>query len=490
MKKFLLLTFIALLSITSCLPADPQTDSPLEALLPTTPPADLSQFKNGLAEEYHPILDELTHASIYVINYVIADDLSHVDSRQTVTYTNTENIALNEVNFRLFSNLFSGEMTVKNLTVNGNAVNPSYSLNNSLLIVPLASPLQPGETASIRMDFKITVPTSVDLNYGVQAYYNDVLALGHAYPMIPVYDDEEWNVEIPSQSGDVIYADMSFFIVTVDAPKEVTLVGSGVEVSRQDNGNRQQVRFEAGPVRDFYLAAGPQFNVYVKESNGVTLRFFTKEEYRKGAELALEKAADAIEVFNERYATYPYTELDFVSTPTMALGIEYPGVIAITEWIMDPQVDYLEATTVHEVAHQWFYNLVGNDQLDDPWLDESLAQFATLQYYSDLYGELGMQLYRRDIKGRWAYVGNKEMPVGLPVSAYTNVEYSGIVYGRGALFFIALRDEMGQESFDALLRNYTQDNAWDIATPQKLHSTAEAECSCDLTPLFNEWIYP
>ncbi|MBM4428214.1 MAG: M1 family metallopeptidase, partial [Chloroflexi bacterium] len=446
MKKFLLLTFIALLSITSCLPADPQTDSPLEALLPTTPPADLSQFKNGLAEEYHPILDELTHASIYVINYVIADDLSHVDSRQTVTYTNTENIALNEVNFRLFSNLFSGEMTVKNLTVNGNAVNPSYSLNNSLLIVPLASPLQPGETASIRMDFKITVPTSVDLNYGVQAYYNDVLALGHAYPMIPVYDDEEWNVEIPSQSGDVIYADMSFFIVTVDAPKEVTLVGSGVEVSRQDNGNRQQVRFEAGPVRDFYLAASPQFNVYVKESNGVTLRFFTKEEYRKGAELALEKAADAIEVFNERYATYPYTELDFVSTPTMALGIEYPGVIAITEWIMDPQVDYLEATTVHEVAHQWFYNLVGNDQLDDPWLDESLAQFATLQYYSDLYGELGMQLYRRDIKGRWAYVGNKEMPVGLPVSAYTNVEYSGIVYGRGALFFIALRDEMGQES--------------------------------------------
>jgi hypothetical protein len=490
MKKFLLLTFIALLSLTSCLPAAPQTDSPLEALPPTAPPADLSQFKNGLAEEYHPILDELTHASSYVIDYVIADDLSRVDGRQAVTYTNAEDTVLNEINFRLFSNLLGGKMTVENLTVNENTVNPSYSLNNSLLIVPLASPLQPGEAINIRMDFEITVPTSVDRNYGVQAYYNDVLALGHAYPMIPVYDDEGWNAEIPPQSGDVTYADMSFFIVTVDAPKEVTLVGSGVEVNRQDNGNRQQVRFEAGPVRDFYLAASPQYQVYVKESNGVTLRFYTKEEYREGAELALEKAADAIKVFNERYATYPYTELDFVSTPTLALGIEYPGVIAITEWIMDPQVDYLEATVVHEVAHQWFYNLVGNDQLDDPWLDESLAQFATLQYYSDLYGELGMQLFRRDIKGRWAYVGNKEMPVGLPVSAYTDVEYSGIVYGRGALFFIALRDEMGQETFDAFMRNYTQNNAWDIATPQKLHTTAEAECSCDLTPLFDEWIYP
>jgi hypothetical protein len=305
MKKFLLLTFIALLSLTSCLPAAPQTDSPLEALPPTAPPADLSQFKNGLAEEYHPILDELTHASSYVIDYVIADDLSHVDGRQTVTYTNAEDTVLNEVNFRLFSNLLGGEMTVENLTVNENTVNPSYSLNNSLLIVPLVSPLQPGETINIRMDFEITVPTSVDRNYGVQAYYNEVLALGHAYPMIPVYDDEGWNAEIPPQSGDVTYADMSFFIVTVDAPKEVTLVGSGVEVNRQDNGNRQQVRFEAGPVRDFYLAASPQYQVYVKESNGVTLRFYTKEEYREGAELALEKAADAIKVFNERYATLP-----------------------------------------------------------------------------------------------------------------------------------------------------------------------------------------
>ncbi|MDP1548219.1 MAG: M1 family metallopeptidase, partial [Anaerolineales bacterium] len=409
---------------------------------------------------------------------------------QTVTYTNAEDVPLNEVNFRLFPNILGGEMSVENLTVNETAVAPHYSLNNSLLTVPLTTPLQPNQSVTIRMDFKITVPQSVDLNYGVQAYYNNVLALAHAYPMIPVYDDEGWNVEIPPQAGDVTYADMSFFIVTVDAPKEVTLVGSGVEVNRQDNGGRQQVRYEAGPVRDFYLAASADYQVFVKESNGVTLRFHTQERFSEGAEFALEKAARAIEIFNQRYAPYPYTELDFVSTPTLALGIEYPGVIAITEWIMDPEIDYLEATVVHEVAHQWFYNLVGNDQLDDPWLDESLAQFATLQYFSDLYGELGMQLYRRDIKGRWAYAGNKEMPVGLPVSAYTDVEYSGIVYGRGALFFIALRDEMGQDAFDAFMQSYVQTNAWDIATPQRLQATAEGECACDLAKLFNEWIYP
>ncbi|NJN79343.1 MAG: M1 family metallopeptidase [Anaerolineales bacterium] len=112
---------------------------------------------------------------------------------------------------------------------------------------------------------------------------------------------------------------------------------------------------EAGPVRDFYLAASPNYQEFVKEIDGVTLRFYSPGYLRAGAEESLEMAAQSIKVFNEKYAPYPYTELDFVSTPTLALGIEYPGMIAITEWIMEPEVGYLEATVVHEVAHQWFY---------------------------------------------------------------------------------------------------------------------------------------
>jgi aminopeptidase N len=340
------------------------------------------------------------------------------------------------------------------------------------------------------MDFNLTVPQTVELNYGVQAYYDNVLALAHAYPMIAVYDDEGWNAEIPPQSGDVTYADMSFFIVTVEAPKGVTLVGSGREISRQDNGNRQTVRYEAGPARDFYLAASPEYEVFTKEANGVTLRFYTRDYLQAGAQSALDVAARAIEVYEKRYAPYPYTELDFVSTPTMALGIEYPGMIAITDWIIQPNQNYLEGTIAHEVGHQWFYNLVGNDQLDDPWLDESLTQFATLQYFTDEYGQAGNQGFRQDLEGRWANIGQLEIPVGLPVKDYSDSEYSGIIYGRGGLFFEALRDEMGRENFDVFMKDYVKINSWDIATPEKLKSEAEADCKCNLTPLFEKWIYP
>jgi aminopeptidase N len=213
--------------------------------------------------------------------------------------------------------------------------------------------------------------------------------------------------------------------------------------------------------------------------------------------MALEVASNAIEDFSAHYAPYPYTEFDIVSTPTLALGIEYPGMIAITSRIYDVNNDYrgvpasiyMESTVAHEAGHQWFYNLVGDDQLDDPWLDESLTQFATLQYFSDEHGPSGEEGFRKSLEGRWENVGKADIPIGLPVAAYSGQEYGAIVYGRGPLFFVALRDKMGQEVFDQFIKDYTETLSWDIATPEILKAIAEKHCGCDLTALFEEWVY-
>lgn len=493
MKPIFLLSSLTLLFLTSCLLFSKPTESTPQQIPPTataTSPNDRSIYRNGLTPEYQPILDLLPYASMYDIRFNIADNLFHITGSETVIYTNAEDIELKEVKLRLFPNILGGKMHVSEVFVDDEAIIPNYTLDDSLLTVPFKKPLLPKENTTLRMDFNIIVPQSIDLNYGVLAYYENVLALAHAYPMISVYDDEGWNAEIPPQSGDVTYADMSFFLVTVEAPKNLTLVGSGREINRQETGNRQTVRYEAGPVRDFYLAASPEYKVVSKEVNGITLRFYAPDNFQRGAESALEAAAKSLEVFGKRYTSFPYSELDFVTTPTYALGIEYPGMIAITEWIVDPDNSYLEATVAHEIAHQWFYNLVGNDQLDDPWLDESLSQFATLEYFSDKYGQTGAQGFRLDLEGRWNSIGQEEIPVGLPVRDYTDSEYSGIVYGRGGLFFEALRDEMGSEKFDAFMKEYVKTNAWDIATPQKFQSQAELVCGCDLTDLFKDWIFP
>jgi len=154
-----------------------------------------------------------------------------------------------------------------------------------------------------------------------------------------------------------------------------------------------------------------------------------------------------------------------------------------------PAKQYLESTVAHEVGHQWFYNLVGDDQLDDPWLDESLTQFATLQYYGDQYGTDGADGFRNSLYSRWNRVGNSKIPIGLPVTMYTPAYYGAIVYGRGPLFFEALRDKIGAQTFDEFIADYTRTLSWEIATPETMQALAEKHCGCDLKAIFDEWVY-
>jgi hypothetical protein len=450
---------------------------------------DHSIFEEGLATSARSILGGMEGTSVYHLEFDIADDMYHIGGREKIYYTNNEAVPLNEIEFRLFPNILGGEMLINSIQVDGLDCAPEFRLEKSLLVVSLPTPLDPGKSAVIEMDFDVTVPQRTELNYGVLAYYDNILALAHAYPMIAVYDDEGWNAEIPPQAGDVTYADASFFIVRVDAPEEVVLAASGREVNRVNGNGRQSVVFAAGPARDFYLAASSDYKVYTRQSGEVILRFYAPQSLRDGAEDALDVAEQALNSYDLRYAPYPYSELDFVSTPTLALGVEYPGMIAISDRIIQPDTTYLEATVAHEAGHQWFYNLVGNDQLDDPWLDESLTQYVTLQYFTDEYGPAGNEGFRQDLERRWARVDNAPIPIGLSVASYSKAEYSAIVYGRGALFFEALREEIGRDAFDAFMKDYVQTYAWDIATPDGLKATAEEHCRCDLTPLFQEWIY-
>ncbi|RPJ28653.1 MAG: M1 family peptidase [Chloroflexi bacterium] len=473
---------------------------------PTPPPDDLfntpwedrSPFKAGLVSSEQSVLSELTDASVYHLEFNLADDLYHVTGTEAVRYTNTEEVALNEVRLRLFPNILGGEMTVSNVKADEQSVTPEYELDDSLLIVPLSKPLEPGQSVILQMDFAVTVPQSVELNFGVLAYFEDVLALAHAYPMIAVYDDEGWNAEIPPQSGDVTYADAAFFLVKVSAPGDVTVVTSGQRLSSTEAGPPQTLSVASGPARDFYLVASPIYEEVSQTFGEVTIHSYAPQEFKKGAQMALDVASRAIADFSARYAPFPYAEFDIVATPTLALGIEYPGMIAITSRIYDVDQDYrgapgsvyMESTVAHEVGHQWFYNLVGDDQLDDPWLDESLTQFATLQYYADEYGASGEQGFRNSLESRWESVGRAEIPIGLPVADYSGQEYGAIVYGRGALFFVALKEEMGAEAFDAFLKEYTETLSWEIATPEFLQTQAEKHCACDLDQTFNEWVYP
>jgi aminopeptidase N len=250
-------------------------------------------------------------------------------------------------------------------------------------------------------------------------------------------------------------------------------------------------------VRDFYLALSDRYTVTSRSFGETMVNSYAPADLTEGAELALDFTLASLESFGTRFGSYPYTELDIVTTSTSALGIEYPGVFTIALSLYDldetvaglPARVLLESVAAHEAAHQWFYAVVGNDQIDEPWLDEALAQYATLLYYRDVRGPAGARGLRQSFEARWDRVDRADIPIGLPVTEYSPKEYGAIVYGRGPLFFEALSDEMGERAAADFVRRYYDAHKWGLADTESLRQMAEDHCNCDLAHLFDAWVY-
>ena len=508
MKRTILITVFLSLGLTACqLRMFPAPEPTQEISLPEVKPAPTksensaqkgsSIYSGDLIPEHQHWIKDLSTANQYVIHFVIEDEQDNIAGSEEVIYTNNEDVSLDEVHFRLLPNALGCEMKVSSVRVDNQPFEPVYELDNSLMRVPLYQALNPGESVTVAIEFSLRVPTQIESNYGLLAYYDGVLTLAHAYPMVAVYDDEGWNEEIPPDQGDPTYHDASFFTVSLESPDDLIVVASGREIEREHNGNKQIVTFATGPARDFYLAVSPEYKVLTQTTDGLTVNSYFRGNEKDAAQVALDFSFEALHRLGARYTSYPYVEFDIVPTPTYALGIEYPGVIVLTENLYDledtpyglPNRTMLESVIVHEVAHQWFYNLVGNDQLDEPWLDESLAQFVTWEYYQDKYGTSGGNGFEESLRERWQRVEMAKIPIGLPVSSYEGSEYSAIVYGRGAFFFEELKEKMGEETFDAFMLDYAQKYTWRIASAESFKYLAEEHCQCNLDRLYNYWVY-
>ncbi|MCK5633528.1 MAG: hypothetical protein KAI06_00485, partial [Anaerolineales bacterium] len=245
-------------------------------------------------------------------------------------------------------------------------------------------------------------------------------------------------------------------------------------------------------------AASERFTVISEKVGETTVNSYAFPEWREGSEVVLQSSVNALRSFNSRLGTYPYRVMHLMSTPMLALGIEYPGAMGIALRLYDPDEiigglpsqEYVESTVAHEVAHQWFYNLVGNDQSDEAWLDEALAQYATGLYYQDVYNLSAAESYRSSWYARWDRVDGADIPIGLPAGEYEGSEYGAIVYGRGPIFIAELANTMGINVFDDFIKTYIQEYKWDIGTGDNFKRLAEKKCDCDLTSLFDDWVYP
>jgi hypothetical protein len=459
------------------------TLSPTPEPTPTPPPLPQVCLKQKFIEDI-----ELCHAvTQYDINLAVDMEAAQVTGSQQITYTNMEGMALDDLYLRLFPNSrsYGGTMTVTRPLLAGEPITPQFEFEDTAMRLPLNEPLAPGQVITLAMDFAVGVPRSGVSGHALFSYLRGVMALPTVYPIIPVYDDEGWNVEHVPEHSDDLHTDIARHRVRVSAPPEVTLVASGA-CTNPEPGTWQ---CQAAPMRDFTLILGEDYQRAARTVEGVVVNSYFYPQHAWGGGKALEVAVDAMTAFSELFGAYPYTELDVVETPNHLGGMEYSGLVVVEDGLYTG--GGVEWLTAHEVAHQWWMVVVGNDQIDEPWLDEALTQYSTMLYYEQVYGtDRAQAILQGEFERSYQSVlrQGRDMPSGLSSEEYPPDLYWDLVYDKGALYFHELREAVGDEAFFEILQTYYQRHRYEVATPEMFLDAVEAVTGDRQRAIYDKWI--
>jgi aminopeptidase N len=247
-----------------------------------------------------------------------------------------------------------------------------------------------------------------------------------------------------------------------------------------------------GPAREFLLHTSNRFQQASIEAYGTRITSYWLPEYEPAGRSALQYTAASLRVYSDRFGAYPYSDLRVAIAPINIRGMEYPQVSLLGVQLYDGYRNELEIRTAHEVAHQWWYQLVHNDPVNLPWMDEGLAEYSSKLYYEAMRGQsvadlLQLQRWQAVIDG---LVGRgQDAPLNQPVMAYPDSRvYESVVYGKGALFYAAVRQSLGEREFNQFLRNYVDEYSHRIATPEDLLTLLRRYNPQVADSLYRTWI--
>lgn len=389
------------------------------------------------------------------LEFTLADDRRTVTGTETVVFT--PDLDVRELVFRLVPNgpdsAPAGNRLVVDAVRGDDVAEGRYEAAGAsdpggLYVVALGDELEAGESTEVTLDFTLTLGSGTFDRVGVDG---PVSWWASGAPLLAWEPGVGWARDpFVALSGETASSPAADTTVTVSAPEDLTVLmtGAQAEPSAPRDGRRTWTSEE--PVaRDVGVAAGPFATTEATTPGGTRVTTGVLPDGDVPGDVLSTWTVDAISALEELLGPFPYDSLSVALLPDFGGGIEYPSMIF--EATPSPQV------LVHEVAHQWFYGMVGNSQFRDPWLDEAFASWAeaTVDPGSGLVDEEALTLTG---------------PVGASMAEYESTgSYFRLVYDKGGSALLAAQRAAGEEPFATAIRCYVDATAWSIATPTDLY---------------------
>ena len=289
---------------------------------------------------------------------------------QEIAFRNAGAAALDRVWLRLWANgpdrCSPRRLTV---TVEAPAVAEALQVRCSALGVRLGEPLAPGATTSITLRLDLRGRRARD-RFGRS---DNVRLFGYTIPQLAVTDGRGTPLPPYVPFAESFYTLTAPWDATLSVPSRLRAATTGSVVEEQVGGGRRVLRVSTPHARDFALAIG-RWRTFAGPAGGTIVRVHAQS--RRTGQRMLRVARRSVSWFTRRFGPYDSTDLEVVQIAE-GYGMEFPELVYSSP---DPYI------VAHEVAHEWWYSIVGNDQFAEPWLDESFATWSgakvagTLEY--------------------------------------------------------------------------------------------------------------
>ena len=422
------------------------------------------------------------------------DEPNHrITAQGTLTWRNLERGAADRLVFHLYQNAFKnrasnfifeagaqlrgegmpehgyGAIDVSMLKVNGKDARKDAVLDDTLLSVALQEPIGPSATVEVELAWSVDLPHAFARSGHEGSYH----AVTQWFPKIGVFEcDPSCGWRAHQYHGITeFFADYGVYDVALDVPEKTVVGASGVLVGEeQREPGRRILRYHAEDVHDFAFFSDPRFLEFterIDDGNGIVdVRLLTRPGHEPYNQRHFDATRHALLEAERRLGIYPYANITVVIPPWAARGsggMEYPTLFASEPLPLPWGVHEMEAITAHEFLHQFFYGILGSDEVEEAWLDEGLNETISTWTMDRMFGRRcsgidlpGLCISSIDEEWLGYRLATRHVPVSFRGFLLPREVYSPVTYNQTAVAMRTLERYLGDARMADGLRRYAE----------------------------------
>ena len=379
-----------------------------------------------------------------------------------------------------------GEMVIS--SVHGSKGWEVLGEDENILYAYLERPLYPDDKVTLDIGFIVKL-AEVNHRTGVTKH---TVNLGNFYPILCGIEGGGFVETVYYSDGDPFLSDCADYRVTFTAPKDYVVASTGAIIEERTLESKKIHTLSASNVRDFALVLSGDFRIATTKIGETTLSYYYYDD--KSPVKTLDLIEESFSFYEKNFGEYPYENYAVAQTGFCFGGMEYPCLVMVSDTLVEEGVARVIA---HETAHQWWYGVVGSNQIDEAWQDEGLAEYSTLLFFEEYekYGftregliKEALEEYRSYYDVYGSVLGRADTRMSRSLKDFiSDYEYKCIAYDKGLLMWDTLRKSVGEKKFIDGLRRYYSTYRFQTATPRDLIGSFE-KAGLDIEGFFESFL--